>query len=400
MNRFIIKDIGPIKHAAFDFNQINVIMGPQSSGKSTIAKIVSYCQWVEKRYMIDGKFKHTFEEEFIEFHRIDKNYFNENSFFEYESDFVKITYKGLEFTQEIQRKTTKSLFQKSKNIYIPAERNFVSVIPNLQKYKETDDNIMSFLHDWLDVKKRYSNSNKLGILDVNVDYQYDKNSDSDKLLIANGKKEIHLKNASSGLQSVIPLLLLVDYLCEPLFEEKIILSYEEKEERFKLDLELEVKQKEGASAEEIEKLRYRYKEYMANIQYQYSNFIIEEPEQNLFPKTQRDLLYFILEKINASEREHQVLLTTHSPYILYALNNCMMGHNIKDAVNKKEKSEFTSADSWFNPEKVSIWEIEDGTLRSIKDAQTGTVTKHYFNKVMNEVMSEYYDMLDFYSHVE
>ena len=43
MAHLIIKNIGPINEVEFDLNKINIFMGPQSSGKSTIAKIVSYC---------------------------------------------------------------------------------------------------------------------------------------------------------------------------------------------------------------------------------------------------------------------------------------------------------------------------------------------------------------------
>jgi predicted ATPase len=57
---------------------------------------------------------------------------------------------------------------------------------------------------------------------------------------------------------------------------------------------------------------------------QNSQFIIEEPELNLFPETQRDLVYYLLEKCSDQAREHRMTITTHSPYILYALNNCMM----------------------------------------------------------------------------
>ena len=48
MAHIIIKNIGPIKEVELDLNKINVFMGPQSSGKSTIAKIISFCLWVEK----------------------------------------------------------------------------------------------------------------------------------------------------------------------------------------------------------------------------------------------------------------------------------------------------------------------------------------------------------------
>jgi hypothetical protein len=123
-------------------------------------------------------------------------------------------------------------------------------------------------------------------------------------------------------------------------------------------------------------------------------FILEEPEQNLFPSTQRDLVYHLLENC-FNKDDNQLTLTTHSPYILYALNNCMMGYLTKDNMPQDEQKELPSKNSWINPELVSVWEIENGSIRPIKNSATGTVSKHYFNKIMNDVMEEYYDMLTY-----
>ncbi|MBO4372301.1 MAG: AAA family ATPase, partial [Bacteroidales bacterium] len=43
--------------------------------------------------------------------------------------------------------------------------------------------------------------------------------------------------------------------------------------------------------------------------------IIEEPEQNLFPSSQRKMLNALLE-FNNSVEENQLIITTHSPYII------------------------------------------------------------------------------------
>lgn len=32
-----------------DINKITFLLGPQSSGKSTIAKVLCHCRWIEKR---------------------------------------------------------------------------------------------------------------------------------------------------------------------------------------------------------------------------------------------------------------------------------------------------------------------------------------------------------------
>ena len=45
----VIRNIGPIKDVDINLNRVNVFIGPQSSGKSTIAKVISTCSWVEKK---------------------------------------------------------------------------------------------------------------------------------------------------------------------------------------------------------------------------------------------------------------------------------------------------------------------------------------------------------------
>lgn len=50
MSRLIIKNIGPIKDVDIKLNKVNVFIGQQSSGKSTIAKIISFCSWLEKKF--------------------------------------------------------------------------------------------------------------------------------------------------------------------------------------------------------------------------------------------------------------------------------------------------------------------------------------------------------------
>jgi len=398
MKEIIIKNIGPIKEIKVELNNINVFIGPQSSGKSTIAKIISYCQWVEKRFLLDGEYNYEFSEQFMEFHRIDKNYFNKDSYFKYESNYVSISHSGDNNNNpSINKKREVLNYKKSKNIYIPAERNFVSVIPNLGKFKESNDNIMSFLYDWYDAKKNYLLNNSFPILDLGVTYHYINDNDLDILTLADND-EIFLKNASSGLQSIIPLMMLVDYLTVEFYKKRKSSSVNEEEEikvLIQKTLDEYIKKERKQKGFSKENLNYLLKIVGFRSNYHYSNFIIEEPEQNLFPETQRDLIYFLLNRINNTNRNHSLTITTHSPYILYALNNCILGYQVKGVLPSDVKNDLLSKNSWINPELVSIWEIQSGTIKSIKNKKTGTLSKHYFNKNMNEIMDEYYEMLNF-----
>jgi len=386
MNRIKIQNIGAISNVEFDLNKINVIMGPQSSGKSTIAKIISYCQWVEKRCLLDGEYKEDVRKQLLEFHHLDENYFDDNSYFEYESNFVKISYKGQNLEEKIIINELKILdYKKTKNIYIPAERNFISVIPNLGKYNETNDNIMNLIYDWFTAKKNFQKQNSLPILNFGINYYYQKGADLD-MFVLNNKKEIPLNTGSSGLQSVTPLIAIIEYLTKNIYENTFVHSLSVKESDYVSELE--------------KKYKIRQAEIVAKRNINAStSFIIEEPEQNLFPETQKDLIYYIFNKLN-SEKDHSLLITTHSPFILYAINNCLMGAVIANKLNEEEKQEFESKNSWISPDKVNIVQIDEnnGTISSIKNPKTGTVDKHYFNGIMNEIMNEYYNMLNFFSN--
>jgi ABC-type lipoprotein export system ATPase subunit len=409
MNRIEIKNIGPIKEVDFELNKINVLMGPQSSGKSTIAQIISFCQWAEKRYLLDGEFNYDVREQLLDFHRLSDNYFYENSSFTYETDFITITYKGKKLKKSIRKKQTSKIYKKSKNIYIPSERNFVSVIPNLSKYKETNDNIMSFVYDWFTAKRIFNSSNLLSVLNLGIQF-YNKSENDNDILLLNNKREILLREGSSGLQSIIPLIVNIEYLTNYIYKNNISNSVEEKDSLKNfllknitqiLDLskfkEVDDIKNYQLDEKDMKKLLISYQRVRFLEVYNSTNFIIEEPEQNLFPSTQRDLINYLFHKMN-DERNHSLILTTHSPYILYSINNCLMGYNVKDMIDESEETDIINKESWLNPDLVSIWQVKDGKVISVKDETTKTVTKHYFNEITKDIMDEYFEMLSYYEY--
>ena len=49
MRHLRICNFGPLLEAELDIDRLNVIVGPQSSGKSSVLKVAAYCAWLEKR---------------------------------------------------------------------------------------------------------------------------------------------------------------------------------------------------------------------------------------------------------------------------------------------------------------------------------------------------------------
>ncbi|MDR1524171.1 MAG: ATP-binding protein [Tannerella sp.] len=410
MRRIIIRNLGPIKDVTLDLNKINVIIGPQSSGKSTIAKVISFCTWLDKKFSKEGLPKKNELTDYIRelktYHRLSNGYFNTSTQIYFIGDFIELCYNnchpmtltkyGFSLSElsantairfEIGMRHSTPIDNNSKVIYIPAERNFVSAIYNLQEYLRDEDNIQDFVLNWYEAKRRYSNENKLNILNLGVEY-YTEGEDIDKLHLQNGG-DITLQIASSGLQAVVPLITMFDYTTRGIYNEKRPMSVKERDELIKKLNEL-VKE-DNEKKHKIDLLI----DVIGSTNYRYSQIIVEEPEQNLFPLTQRDLVYYMIQMCNDPNRNHRLTFTTHSPYILYALNNCMMGHIVKDKIPEPERPELISRNAWINPQLVSVWEIECGTVRSIQD-RDGIVSENYFDLNMKTLTDEYFQLLNYY----
>ena len=435
MTHIIIKNIGPIKEVNLDLNKINVFMGPQSSGKSTIAKIISYCSWYEKNIILGTRPNIDFYKELLEFHNLEDNYFCDESYIEYKSPNCHLAFKGNDKKNVMTEIEVgpKKVFENEKIEYIPAERNIVA-IPGIGQYTESKNNILNFLYDWFRAKrnKKEDNKYKLPLSSLNgISYYYLQDEDSDKLMLENGK-DIKLQHASSGLMSITPMIMVFNYVMSEIYSEQRTKSpfetiyIESKVEALdipnkeilkqlisqtkKLDEAKNKLSNKKLSPEfqaELDEVMNRYNDSQKKIvnligfdsDYNYTKLIIEEPELNLFPKAQQDLIYYILEVIVREKRDHQLVLTTHSPYVLFALNNCMMGGLVKKNIPLKERKTFASYKSWIDPKKVSIYEIHDGTLKCIQD-EDGIIEDNYLNKAYKENSSEYMSLLNYFDDDE
>ena len=415
-----IRNIGPIKEVPeITLNSVNVFMGPQSSGKSTIAKIISYCTWVEKDvatgqplsyYEEKGRFKKLLES----FHKI-KDYFRADSYIRYTSDTVEIVWEnGVCRLQWVDR----FAYRRSKIAYIPSERNMV-ILPEARRVEFGNTNVRSFLFDWFTAREKCSG---LPILNLGVSY-YLSTKEEDHIRGNEGDSiyNILLSNASSGLQSLAPLLVMIEYLTKWVYEGETF-SFEQGM-RLKKTAEILIPEivlgrrpnipKFFSSQDEIDlfikKLFNKrkqddpdvikfYDEFSRYIKFlletHNTQFIIEEPEMNLFPETQRDLVYHLLNK--CLEREgNRLTITTHSPYILYALNNCMMAGLVYDKMDEESKSRLKCSTSKISPSEVSIYEIQEGVVKRVQK-EDGLIQDNYLDQQMGKLMDDFYLMLNYY----
>jgi hypothetical protein len=198
-------------------------------------------------------------------------------------------------------------------------------------------------------------------------------------------------------QYEVNLNLIDNIILKPYFKKDGSIRIKERDEKIK-EINRLLKEKTNIDVERAVKM---YRQLFANLfETQNAQFIIEEPEQNLFPRTQRDLVYYLLKECFNKEG-NRVTITTHSPYILYALNNCMMGYLVKGKMlqteeDKQEYADLKSLTSAIDPNTVSVWQIkEDGTIENIQ-GEDNLIEDNYFDGCMKEVMDDYYKMINYY----
>ena len=313
MKHLVIRNLGPLKEADVELKRINVIIGSQSSGKSCVLKTACYCTWVEKRIELtqSADFFATGDNFLIElerFHKL-KGYIKPDTFISYESDFVAFSYDNATNTFKFDWKEGRWNYKRSKVTYIPAERNLVAAIPNWFQVKFADDNIRDFMADW--ETARQATQEDLSVLNLGVSYHYDTNTKLDKVQVADGVT-LEFTNTSSGLQSVIPLFVHLNYITKinsgkaasfaSLQELKMLTAKLDEEDRMSL--------------------------YNNFVHTHHCDIFLEEPEANLFPPTQSCLVEWLLD-MTKGEQPSNLFIATHSPYIL---NSFMEKPNIDMAL--------------------------------------------------------------------
>ncbi|MDY7050935.1 MAG: ATP-binding protein [Microcystis panniformis WG22] len=418
MESLTIKNFLIIKYAEIEIKKINVIIGEQSTGKSIIAKLVFLFEtflflkikiyafnakdqkairrmvlqdfeqlfpryaWKDQSFKISYTFKNTTF--IIERHKESSDGYYKLTF-TYSENFKQLYNRIIRQIrrldrddslkpQEINSKaieyitntlSSSDLF-KDREGFIPAEIFFIPASRTLF-VKYFTNNIFTFLANNFDLDpliinfgSNYENAQRLYriinefqdqendqrrlydqiklITEKILSGSYGREKYQDWLYHADGRK-INLIDASSGQQEALPMLLIL--LVFPFFAT-----------------------------------------------HESNQFFIEEPETHLFPSAQRDMVeLFTLLYANKNCR---FFLTTHSPYILTALNNKIMAANVEPV--KAEKS--LGYKNTIQFQDVSAYTISNGQTQSILDTEVNLIGINNLDAVSDELSQEFEEILE------
>jgi len=415
MRRLCLKKIGPItEEATIEFDRFCVLIGPQSSGKSTIAKILSTCMWLEKEVCttLDTnplKQNLSFKDLIEDFHRIHGYIDESSSYIEYESDFLVIR-----FDKKLSIELKKSDdYRRNKILYVPSDRNVITM-PDVEKRELSSTNFRSFLFDWLLCRKYFNKKHMADILDLGIKYYFDESLDKDFIMHKNGRSyNLPLYDSSSGCQSTVPLVLSLAFYTDTYFNvyDKEV-SFQSKTNldellnkllrEFKLKDLLKkdsVHKKLAEDIKPIDDIKKQLKQFslkLARLTKPFSSiFVIEEPEQNLFPNTQSDLITYIIKCCNRRHKS-SAIVTTHSPYILTTLNNLIYAGIIREDLSKSgnqakldELNSIYHSDCQISPKELSVYAINEGSCRAIINQSTGLIDVNEIDMASEKLSSKF-----------
>lgn len=395
--RLIVKSFGPVKDLDIIFKKVTLFIGDQGTGKSCVAKLFSMFKWMEK-VLSQKKYKLSYFEQYNRFktklcayHRIE-SFIYENSYIKFEGNLYDFLYENGNFSVTEKNRDIKGI---SKVMYVPAERSIVSVAENKSKLlKELPDSSETFSDEFVNAKKFFQSGYNLPF--EGLRFEYDSLNDTGWIQGTNYK--VRLINASSGIQSSLPMCIVSEYLSSKISDkEEVKLSKEEKD---KLEKRVaEIMQNEEFS-DSIKDMMIRQLSD-ANRYNQLIN-IVEEPELNLFPRSQMEVLKSLIYN-NASSDENMLIFTTHSPYSLAIINTMIMGAKAYANANEELRNQIESilpVKYQINDDNIAVYRLSSSDAiycQSVINPNTGLVSKNELDSASDDIMRVFNSLYQCYA---
>lgn len=416
--KIIIENFGGLKKLEFELKNINILIGPQASGKSISVKLMYFFKnFISEIYKaiennetkreLDSKQKEIFTTYFpreawpkgnfkIEY-SISESWIKverkatKKLIFSYSDDLKKILTKGRKFFKDEQKKVANeprvSSYRISRNtrqrfnecvtnevsstailnqFFVPAGRSFfaniqTSIFSFLSNNKSLDPFLIefgSFYENFkrfsFDLREENSSKNKKkfnkefdNLINEIMNGSFKREKDKD-YIIHNDTRKVNLANASSGQQETLPLALVL----------KVLSNF--------------TSVNKGAT------------------------LYIEEPEAHLFPTAQKKIIQLLARTFNSQNGKFQIIVTTHSPYILSSFNNLLeAGKIVRDKPDEQKKvNEIIPEYETLDPNDLIAYSVFKGQKKVLLDDETNLISQNILDSVSDDLAIDFGKLLD------
>ena len=389
MSSIIIENFGAIKmhNAPIEIKKVTFFIGNQGSGKSTVAKLIATFMWIEKALVrgdYDKKWferKNRFKNTFLPYHRIE-NYLKKDTFIQYKGEAYIITY-GDEFLKLEEKKNNN--YSLPQIMYVPSERNFIAYVKSPKELKLSSEALKEFLTEF-DNSKEIVKNLSLPINKAMLDYDKLNNT----LNLKGEDYKIKLTEASSGFQSFAPIYMVSNYLVSTIKKDgeiKVSMTGEEIS-RFRKEIEQLFTDEQKRIAISVLSKKFNKTSFIN---------IVEEPEQNLFPTSQRDMLYSLL-KINNEIADNKLIITTHSPYLVNYVSVAVEAGKLKQGVTVEKEEQLNKIvpiSSVVNSDDLAIYQLnEKGSVELLESYEGIPSDENFLNDEIGRTNELFADLLD------
>ena len=441
MQKIIINNFGSIKYAEIEVKKILVLIGEQASGKSTIAKLIYFFKTIQEDLFsqiyrdkqnqsldINSDILPPIQQKFYNFFGPTNNLpdfeitfyysFNENKFLKLSNDEnkkMKIspidTFINEKFTilaSDIKFRLRQEYLNINKN------RNIQPLIKEEEKIKYAQQ-LYDLLNDLFQNKQRdllfivagrsatVAYPSLFDNLKQNIPIDnYERSSKTlDEMLLEKfiekfvrvkdifrkfrnfeglieSYSENNIKEKLYQVKNKIDKILKGEYRIDDLGEK--ILFNKETEEYIYLS---------NTSSGQQESIRILQDIFLNILDNTKVLRILEEPEAHLFPIAQKQLIELLTLMINQND-DNQLIITTHSPYVLTVFNNLLFANRVveKNPSTESEVAQIITQDSWLSAKDFSAYSLGNQSVgedtnycEPIFNQEKGTIQQNYLDTV-------------------
>ena len=441
MQKIIINNFGSIKYAEIEVKKILVLIGEQASGKSTIAKLIYFFKTIQEDLFsqiyrdkqnqsldINSDILPPIQQKFYNFFGPTNNLpdfeitfyysFNENKFLKLSNDEnkkMKIspidTFINEKFTilaSDIKFRLRQEYLNINKN------RNIQPLIKEEEKIKYAQQ-LYDLLNDLFQNKQRdllfivagrsatVAYPSLFDNLKQNIPIDnYERSSKTlDEMLLEKfiekfvrvkdifrkfrnfeglieSYSENNIKEKLYQVKNKIDKILKGEYRIDDLGEK--ILFNKETEEYIYLS---------NTSSGQQESIRILQDIFLNILDNTKVLRILEEPEAHLFPVAQKQLIELLALMVNQNN-DNQLIITTHSPYVLTVFNNLLFANRVveKNPSTESEVAQIIPQDSWLSAKDFSAYSLGNQSVSEdtnycepIFNQEKGTIQQNYLDTV-------------------
>ncbi len=370
-----IKNLGPLKDIFIEeIKPFTVFIGESGSGKSTLMKVISLFRWIYKMHNIHSYYTNSNVNSPFE---IDKDsYFENCGIKEFIKIGTRIKYKttfenGVNFEIQFyegkfsfsQQTINASYLSFNKISFISETRNIIPLWANSASSLTGGSLGFYFQEVFRDFDLASNTIKKIDLKHLDLKFYVGKNpfGKTYKIESNNEKFDIEFKNSSSGTQTSVPILLISKFFAQNFkFEDAFnnsVLKYLSSENRL---------------------TDFKAVKNLSDIKNKKIYIHIEEPELSLFPDAQCKLMDDLIKNCFIDNTNPvELLLSTHSPYIVNYLNLLIkrFDKNLDEAK--------------YNYDDLAVYQVADGGLINLMAQNERLVNTNPLSDTINDIYNEY-----------